>query len=260
MHTRQKLSVVLIAKDAAELLPECLTSVSWADEIILLDSGSSDGTRALAQKLGAKVFENADWQGFGQQRQRAQRHASGDYILMIDADERVTPALRQSIEQCLRQPEDNAVYRIGRRNLFLGRFMRHSGWYPDRVNRLYQADKYQYNDDWVHESLNTNGARIIDLKGDLLHLTCRDFFAFQRKQTNYAQAWAKQRHQQGKRCSFFSIISHTLGAFFKTWILRAGFLDGKQGLILAGVNAQYTFNKYAALWAFSHQLQKSEPL
>lgn len=260
MSAKKRLSVVLIAKNEASLLEACLTSVNWADEIVLLDSGSSDGTQALARELGAKVFEHTDWQGFGKQRQRAQDYASGDYILMIDADERVTPELRQSIEQCLNAPEENTVYRLGRRNLFLGRFMRHSGWYPDRVNRLYQADKYRYNDDLVHESLKIDGAKIVDLKGDLLHLTCRDFFAFQHKQTNYAEAWAKQRHQQGKRCSFLSIISHTLGAFFKTWILRAGFLDGKQGLILAGVNAQYTFNKYAALWAFSHSMQKSEPL
>ncbi|WP_337065192.1 glycosyltransferase family 2 protein [Rouxiella badensis] len=260
MSAQKRLSVVLIAKNEASLLEDCLKSVSWADEIVLLDSGSSDDTPSLARHLGAKVFENKDWQGFGKQRQIAQDHATGDYILMIDADERVSPELRQSIEACLQQPDANKVYRLGRRNLFLGRFMRHSGWYPDRVNRLYKADKYRYNDDLVHESLNVQGAEIVDLKGDLLHLTCRDFFAFQRKQMNYAEAWAKQRFEQGKRCSYFSIISHTLGTFFKTWILRAGFLDGKQGLILASVNAQYTFNKYAALWAFSHQLQKSEPL
>ena len=199
--------------------------------------------------------QNTDWPGFGKQRQRAQSHATGDYILMIDADERVTPELRQSIENVLNTPQENTVYSLGRSNLFLGRFMRHSGWYPDRVNRLYPST-FSYNDDLVHESLNTGSAAVVPLPGDLQHLTCRDLFAFQRKQLSYAQAWAEQRHQQGRKCSFFSIISHTLGAFMKTWILRAGFLDGKQGLILAGVNAQYTFNKYAALWALSHQLQK----
>jgi len=176
---------------------------------------------------------------------------------MIDADERVTPELRQSIEQVLQAPQANAVYSCGRRNLFLGRFMRHSGWYPDRVTRLYAREQYQYNDDLVHESLNSGNAPVLPLAGDLQHLTCRDFFAFQRKQLGYAEAWAQQRHQAGKRCSYFSILSHTAGAFFKTWILRAGFLDGKQGLLLAVVNAQYTFNKYAALWALSHPLSAS---
>ncbi len=144
-----------------------------------------------------------------------------------------------------------AVYSIARRNLFLGRFMRHSGWYPDRVMRLYASQRYRYNDNLVHESLNIGGAKVIPLRGDLLHLTCRDFFAsFQRKQLNYAAAWAQERHRRGKRrCGYLSILTHTLGAFVKTLLLRGGVLDGKQGLLLAVVNAQYTFNKYTELWA-----------
>ncbi|CAI2017267.1 putative glycosyl transferase [Serratia fonticola] len=249
MSHRNSLSVVMIAKNEAELLSKCLQSVAWADEIIVLDSGSTDGSVALAESLGAKVFTHTDWQGFGKQRQKAQSYATQDYVLMIDADERVTPELRHSIEQVLAKADDNVVYSLGRRNLFLGRFMRHSGWYPDRVNRLYANQRYRYNDDLVHESLNTGGAKVVPLQGDLLHLTCRDFFAFQRKQLHYAEQWAIQRHQAGKRCGYLSILTHTLGAFCKTWLLRAGFLDGKQGLLLAVVNAQYTFNKYAALWA-----------
>lgn len=249
MTTRQRLSVVMIVKNEAALLPDCLASVSWADEIILLDSGSQDATSDVAQQYGAKVFHSQDWPGYGRQRQRAQNHASGDMILMIDADERVTPALRAEIEQVLEAaPQPNNVYSLGRLNLFLGRFMRHSGWYPDRVVRLYPR-AYSYNDHQVHESLETQQAQVVPLKGDLQHLTCRDFCAFQRKQLAYAEAWAQQRHQQGKRCGVFSVFSHTLGAFCKTLLLRAGFLDGKQGWLLAVVNAQYTFNKYAALWA-----------
>jgi (heptosyl)LPS beta-1,4-glucosyltransferase len=249
MSARKSLSVVIIAKNEAGLLPDCLRSVAWADEIVMLDSGSQDDSVAVAESLGAKVFTHVDWQGFGKQRQRAQSYASHDYILMIDADERVTPELRQSIEQTLTAPDDNQVYSCARRNLFLGRFMRHSGWYPDRVNRLYANQRYRYNDNLVHESLTINGAKVVPLNGDLLHLTCRDFFDFQRKQLRYAEEWANQRHQAGKRCGYLSILTHTLGAFCKTWLLRAGFLDGKQGLLLAVVNAQYTFNKYAALWA-----------
>ncbi len=147
MSHRNSLSVVMIAKNEAELLSECLQSVAWADEIIMLDSGSSDGSVALAESLGAKVFTHTDWQGFGKQRQKAQSYATQDYVLMIDADERVTPELRHSIEQVLANADDNVVYSLGRRNLFLGRFMRHSGWYPDRVNRLYANQRYRYNDD-----------------------------------------------------------------------------------------------------------------
>ncbi|KAA1194800.1 glycosyltransferase family 2 protein [Photorhabdus heterorhabditis] len=248
MSKRKRLSVVMITKNSADLITDCLASVSWADEIIVLDSGSSDDTCQIAQTMGAKIFSNTEWPGFGRQRQLAQQYASGDYIFMIDTDERVTPELRASIEQVLTHADNNKVYSCARRNLFLGRFMKHSGWYPDRVLRLYARDRYQYNDNQVHESLETHKAPVVILKGDLLHLTCRDLMEFQGKQLNYAKAWAKQRHGQGKLCSYFSIFSHTFGAFFKTWLLRAGFLDGKQGLILAIVNAQYTFNKYVALW------------
>ncbi|WP_036770050.1 glycosyltransferase family 2 protein [Photorhabdus australis] len=248
MSKRKRLSVVMITQNSADLIRDCLDSVSWADEIIVLDSGSSDDTCQIAQAMGAKIFSNTNWPGFGRQRQLAQQYASGDYIFMIDTDERVTPELRASIKQVLNHADNNKVYSCARRNLFLGRFMKHSGWYPDRVLRLYARDRYQYNDNQVHESLETHGVPVVILKGDLLHLTCRDLMEFQRKQLNYAKAWAKQRHEQGKQCSYFSIFSHTFGAFVKTWLLRAGFLDGKQGLILAIVNAQYTFNKYVALW------------
>ncbi|EXU76354.1 glycosyltransferase family 2 protein [Erwinia mallotivora] len=256
MTTRHPLSVVLIARDAADLLPECLASVSWADEIILLDSGSSDGTPQIAARHGAKVYHSAEWQGYGKQRQLAQSYASHPVILMIDSDERVTPQLRSAIETVLEQPLSNTVYSLSRRNLFLGRFMRHSGWYPDRVVRLYPAT-FHYNDHQVHESLDARGATVTALRGDLLHLTCRDFSAFQWKQFAYAEAWAKQRYHQGKGCSIASVFAHTLGAFFKTLILRAGFLDGKQGWLLAVVNAQYTFNKYTALWALHNASHSS---
>ncbi|MFP1743600.1 glycosyltransferase family 2 protein [Lonsdalea quercina] len=247
-----RLSVVLISRNEAELLPDCLASVSWADEIIVLDSGSSDDTQAIARQYGAQVFQHHDWPGFGRQRQRAQSYASGDYIFMIDCDERVTPELKLAIEQVLAAPDGKTVYRCARRNLFLGRFMRHSGWYPDEVIRLY-PHHYRYNDNAVHESLDYGDARVVSLAGDLEHLTCRDFFAFQQKQFDYATSWAQSRFEAGKRCSYLSILTHTLGAFAKTWLLRAGFLDGKRGLLLAIVNAQYTFNKYTGLWALNNQ-------
>ncbi|WP_312627961.1 glycosyltransferase family 2 protein [Scandinavium sp.] len=251
-----RLSVVMIAKNAADLLPECLASVQWADEIVLLDSGSDDSTVELAKNLGAKVHVNTDWQGYGIQRQRAQALATGDYVLMIDTDERVTPELEQALRQALSAPEPGAVYSIARRNYFLGRFMRHSGWYPDRVLRLYEREKWQYNDNQVHESLECRGAKVVELKGDLKHLTCRDFADFQRKQLAYATAWAQERHQKGKTTSLAGIFSHTVGAFVKTLILRAGFLDGAQGWLLAMVNAQYTFNKYTELWALARGFSK----
>lgn len=254
MFPKKRLSVVLITCNEAELLPDCLASVNWADEIVVLDAGSQDETRRIALQAGARVFTTIDWSGFGIQRQRAQKYASGDYILMLDADERVTPQLHQAIMTVLQQPALGTVYSCRRRNLFLGRFMRHSGWYPDRVVRLYARKKYRYNTMPVHEAVDTRDAKIIALQGDLLHLTCRDISIFQRKLLLYAEAWALERFHQGKTCNFFDVISHTYGAFLKTWLFNAGFLDGKQGWLLAMSNAQYTFNKYSALWARNHSI------
>lgn len=255
-----RISVVMIAKNSADVLPDCLASVAWADEVVLLDSGSIDNTVEIALQAGVKVFIDEDWKGYGIQRQRAQSYASGDYILMIDTDERITKELAASLKTVLAAPQPDVVYSIARRNLFLGRFMRHSGWYPDRVTRLYARERYSYNGNQVHESLETAGAKVIPLEGDLLHLTCRDFSSFQRKQLNYATVWANERHQQGKKVSLAGIFSHTLGAFCKTLLLRAGFLDGKQGWLLAVVNAQYTFNKYTELWALNHGYTEKEHL
>lgn len=256
MLERQKLSVVIITKNAAEVLSECLASVMWADEIILLDYSSQDKTQQIAHQYGAKVFNTENWLGYGKQRQLAQDHANYDMILMVDADERVTLELRVSIEKVLSQPaKKNIVYSVNRRNFFLGRFMRHSGWYPDRVFRLYPRS-YRYNDNLVHESLNVQNARTIRLTGELLHITCDNFIDFQKKQLSYAEAWAKQHYKKGKNCTIFSIFIHTLGAFFKTLVLRAGFLDGHRGWLLATVNTHYTFSKYTALWAINQTKKK----
>ena len=193
-----RLSVVMIAKNAADLLPDCLASVSWADEIVLLDSGSSDNTVELARSMGVQVHVNRDWQGYGIQRQRAQDYATCDYVLMIDTDERVTPELAQSIRSVLAAPQTGAIYSIARRNYFLGRFMRHSGWYPDRVMRLYERGRYRYNDNLVHESLDARGAPVIELAGDLLHLTCRDFSGFQQKQLAAGAPSERQKDLAGR--------------------------------------------------------------
>ncbi|MER3382682.1 glycosyltransferase family 2 protein [Pectobacterium aroidearum] len=252
---KKNLSVIIITKNESELIEECLQSASWADEVIIVDSGSTDSTVEIARQYGAKVYQHNDWPGYGKQRQRAQSYASGDYVFFIDADERVTPELRQSIESVLfdSNRDDKTVYSCARRNFFLGRFMKHSGWYPDKVIRFYSNQHYQYNDNSVHESLNYGDATIQHLSGDLKHLTCRDFSVFQEKQLRYASAWAKERYGKGKPCHYIEIFTHTLFAFLKAWLFRAGFLDGKQGLLLAFVNAQYTFNKYTELWSLNNK-------
>lgn len=255
MYLKKSLSVVLITKNEEKILPGCLESVIWADEIIILDSNSHDSTCQIGAQLGAKVFHSMNWNGFGEQRRKAQSYASSDYILMLDADERVTIPLRHAIEKVLKKPEPNTVYGCKRYSLFINRFMRKSGWYPDLVVRLYDRELYHYNTLTVHESLETNGSKIVPLCGYLQHLTCIDFTVFQRKQLEYAEAWAIEKHRLGQKCSFFSIIKHTYSAFLKTWLLKAGILEGKHGWMLSIANSQYTFNKYAFLWALNNPIK-----
>ena len=249
VETRLTISVVLIAKNNEATLPACLDSVQWADEIILLDSGSTDRTIAIAEEHGAKVFIDTNWHGYGRQRQKAQQFASCDYIFMIDTDEQVTEELKTNIKNILSQTkQSNTIYSCARRNWFIGRYMMHCGWYPDRVIRLYLNDERTYNDNLVHEAVDTTGAAIINLNGDILHETCTNYIVFQRKQLVYAQNWAEERHKKGKKVGLSSALGHALGAFIKTYFIRKGFLAGSHGLLLSVIITQYTFNKYAELW------------
>lgn len=241
------ISAVLIVKNEAQHLRQCLETLTWADEIVVLDSGSQDATCAIAAEFGAKVSVNADWQGFGVQRQRAEALASNDWILMIDADERVTPALKESILAAIKAPP--AVYSISRLSWCFGRFIRHSGWYPDRVLRLYPRGQASYNAALVHEKLIVpEGLSVTPLAGDLEHYTYRDLRHYLEKSAHYADAWAEQRAAQGKRGSLGRGITHGIACFLKMYLLKAGFLDGRQGLLLALLSAHSTFCKYADLW------------
>ncbi|SET38739.1 glycosyltransferase family 2 protein [Thorsellia anophelis] len=246
---RLTLSILIITKNEAELISDCLLSCQFADEIILLDSGSIDSTPEIAKELGAKVYIDKEWEGFGKQRQKIQNYATCDLVLMIDADERISSELQSEIKCILNGGLPvNEVYAIPRLNFFLGRYMKYSGWFPDYVIRLYSREHFRYKDDLVHESLNFGDAKVKKLKGYFTHLTCRDLFQFQKKQLHYAQIWASERAIAHKRCNYSSIWIHTIAAFFKTYFIKCGFLDGKQGLLLSFVNANYTFNKYTILW------------
>ncbi|MFG6668116.1 glycosyltransferase family 2 protein [Halomonas sp. HNIBRBA4712] len=241
------ISAVLIVKNEAHHLRACLETLTFADEIVVLDAGSSDETLMIAREFTDNVSVNADWQGFGVQRQRAEALAHGEWILMIDADERVTDELRQSILAAVeRRP---AVYRLARLSWCFGRFIRHSGWYPDRVERLYPRGRASYNAALVHEKLVVpDTLETLPLEGDLLHYTYRDVRHYLEKSAHYADAWAEQRAARGKTASIGQGVVHALGCFLKMYVLKAGFRDGGQGLLLAILSAHSTFNKYAALW------------
>ncbi|MDP8079625.1 glycosyltransferase family 2 protein [Phocoenobacter skyensis] len=245
------ISVAMIVKNEQQDLAQCLDTVKdWVDEIIILDSGSTDNTAQIASDYGAKFYTNTDWQGFGKQRQIAQKYVTSDYVFWIDADEQVTPELKQSIIQAVKDDKPNTVYKIGRLSEVFGREIRHSGWYPDYVVRLYKTDFAQYGDELVHEKVHyPENTTIIKLKGDLLHYTYKNINHYLVKSASYAKAWADQREQSGKKASLFQAITHSLGSFIKMYLLRGGFLDGKQGFALAILSSISVFSKYADLWA-----------
>jgi len=241
------ISAVLIVKNEAKKLSDCLKSLAWTDEIIVLDSGSSDNTLAIAKEFSAKVFINTDWQGFGVQRERAASFASGDWIFMIDADERVTPELQQSILTAVQQPP--AIWFVNRLCWCFGRFIKHSGMHPDWVPRLYPRNRAIYDATRVHERL-VNNQKLAEKKlaGNLLHYLYDSIRHQQQKAAHYAEEWALQRAQAGRKTSLTSASLHAFACFLRMYIFRLGFLDGKQGFLLALLLSQSTFAKYAELW------------
>lgn len=258
--TRKAVSAVIIAKNAANDLPACLDSIRWVDEIVLVDSGSDDETIAIAESYGAKVFQHTDWPGYGPQRQRAQKHASHEWIFMIDVDERVTPELRASIEALLEAPDPDKVYCFDRVSDFFGRLIHSSGWYPDWVERLYHTAHFAYDDAQVHERVRCTESQKARLSGELLHYTTSSYDAFMKKSLRYAQDWSNERYQRGKRTSAPGVFVRSLGTFLVKYLLRRGFTEGTHGLMLAGVSAVYTFHKYAALWVLQQKEQQSKSL
>jgi (heptosyl)LPS beta-1,4-glucosyltransferase len=244
-----RLTVALITKNEADNIEACLESVSWADEIVIVDSGSTDGTLEIAARYTDRIFIETDWPGFGPQRHRAQAQASGDWIFALDADERVTPALKKEIGEVLRKDDRQAVYACPRLTWAFGAFIRHSGWYPDYVFRLYPAENAWFDDAPVHEKLEIKpdlSRRY--LKGNLLHYTFKDLTQWTTKAAGYAGDWAKHKAQGGKKTRFSACFIHSLAYFIKAYVLRFGFLDGKAGLLLATSGAYYRFLKYAELW------------
>ena len=241
---RAPLSVVLIAQNAAHQLDACLASASFAEEIVLVDSGSTDATRQVAQKHGARVVAK-DWLGFGRQKQFAVEQARHDWVLCLDADERVSPELRASIERALAAPVA-PVYRMARCNRFLGRWLRHGEGYPDWSPRLFERRSARWSDDVVHEKVLyavTPGT----LAGDLLHESAEDLARYLDKQNRYTTLAAEQLYERGRSAGAFSLIASPLVRFFKFYVLRLGFLDGVAGLVHISIGCMNSYLKYAKL-------------
>jgi len=244
----------MIVKDEADSLAACLEKVLWADGVIVLDSGSSDNTLEVARQFTDKVFVAEDWQGYGIQRQRAQEKATCDWVLMVDADEHVTPELSVEIQGIVKANDQSCAYAMPILPWCFGRFIRHGGWYPAPKVRLYPRSRARYGDERVHEKLYFDeGLTTKKLKGDLLHFTYRDMEHYLVKSAHYAAEWAEQRKMDNRSASLTQGVIHGLGCFLKMYLFKAGFLDGRQGLLLAILSAHSTFVKYADLWSRNQQ-------
>ena len=240
-----RLSVVLITKNEALNIRDCLESVRWADEIIVVDSGSSDGTLEIAREFTPHVHVYADWPGFGPQKNRALDHATGEWIFSIDADERVTPELRAELETAMQSGRADGFI-LPRLSQFCGTFIHHCGWYPDYVLRLFRRDKGRFSESLVHESVILLG-NTAKLKQPLLHYSYRDQADVTRKIEQYSTAAAKQMHEKGKPAGPFDAPVRAAWAFIRTYCLRLGILDGAAGWRIAAMNATTTYRKYRLL-------------
>jgi len=256
-HSLASLSVTVITHNEAHNMEACLRSVSFADQVVVLDSGSTDDTVRIARSLGAEVSLSPDWQGFGIQKNRALALATSDWVLSLDADERVTPELQLEILACLRTPAFD-VYSFPRLSSYCGQYMRHSGWYPDRVTRLFRRTAARFSDDLVHEKILTDRPTGL-LRSHLLHESFRNFEAVLDKANRYSTAGAQTLQKKGRTASVGKAIGHGLWAFIRTYFLRLGFLDGRMGLVLAISNAEGTYYRYLKLWLLQRE-RKGAPV
>jgi len=238
------LSVVLITQNAAAQLPDCLASVAFADEVVVVDSGSSDGTAEVAARYGARVVMK-EWLGFGRQKQFAVEQASHEWVLCLDADERVSPELAASLVRELEEPSAQ-VYRMARRNRFLGRWLRHGEGYPDWSPRLFDRRHARWSDDTVHEKV-LYAVSPGTLEGDLLHESAESLGRYLDKQNRYSTLAAQELHRLGRRAGLLELAFSPLVRFVKFYFFRLGCLDGLPGLMHISVGCMNSFLKYAKL-------------
>ncbi len=239
------ISIVIITKNEAHAIADCLQSVAWADEIIVVDSGSSDDTIKICKKFGAKVSITDNWPGFGEQKNRALALATKSWVLSLDADERVTPELQKEILEVIKG-NAKASYRMPRSSSYCGQFIRHSGWSPDYVTRLFRRGHAKFSNDLVHERLISEEATLT-LTSPLLHISYINLDEVLDKINRYSTAGAAMSFSSGKTATLGTAIRHGIWAFIRTYFIRLGFLDGKMGFILAVSNAETTYYRYLKL-------------
>jgi glycosyltransferase involved in cell wall biosynthesis len=241
---RATLSVIIAVKDEERNIAACVRSASFADEVLVLDSGSSDRTVELAEAAGARVLRT-DWPGYGPQQRRGIAAASGEWVLSLDADERISPELQREIIAAIGTGTHDG-YWLPRLSELCGRFIHHGGWRPDYTLRLGRRAKSDFTTHFLHAHMTVQGSTA-KLAQHLVHYSYRDLADMLEKLNRYSSGHARDMAERGKGASLGSAVAHGLWAFVRTYVLRAGFLDGGHGFILAVYNAEYTYYKYLKL-------------
>jgi len=244
------LSVVIITKNEAGRLPTCLASVAFADEIIVIDSGSTDGTVDLAKQWGARVLVTTDWPGFGLQKQRGLDMATHDWVLTIDADEWLDDQLALAVTKAVKDvgdTSDHASYEVKRISAFCGQWMHHGSWGNDFAVRLFKRGSAKFSSDLVHERLISN-SKPLRLQGALLHNSITSVHDGLDKLNRYTTGRALDQHQSGKRGGLGKAVTHGMWAFVRSYFIRRGILDGRLGFALAVLDAHNSYYRYVKLW------------
>lgn len=238
-------SVAIIAKDEEANIEDALKSVSDAQEIVVVDAFSTDGTIEICRKYTDRIFQH-EWQGYARQKQIAVDHCTLPWVLILDADERVTPELKKEIADLLPETDYDGFY-IPRKNYFLGKWIKHGGWWPDYTLRLFKKEKGRLEPREVHERVVVDGS-VGYLRNPLVHYTYWSMSDFIKRMENYSTLSSLEIKKEGKRAGIFSLTIRPVGTFIKMYFLRGGFLDGKRGFILSILYSFYTFLKYAKTW------------
>ncbi len=248
-----ELSVAVIALDEEERLRACLESVAWADEVVVVDSGSSDKTVAIAREFTDRVLFHA-WEGYGAQKNFAVAQCRGDWILSLDADERVSDALRAEIDSVLAAAPAEVGFRIPRQNFFQGVWVRHGGWYPDLQLRLFRRGRGAFTGSAVHESVRVDGP-VGRLRAPFVHQSYRGIADFVARANRYSELAARELAGSGRGGSLADLLLRPGWRFLSMYVLRAGFLDGWRGLVLAVLYAHYVFLRAAKV----RELRQTRP-
>lgn len=240
------ISAVLITRDEERDLPDALRSLEFCDDLVVVDAGSLDRTRELAAAAGARVIVNAPWPGFVAQRNLALQAARHDWVLALDADERVTPALRAEIVDLVARGYACAGYRMPRVAYYLGAWIRATDWYPDAQVRLFDRRRGRWSGGLVHESVRVDGP-LGRLRGEIEHFPYADVSEHLQRIDRYTTLWARQAYDAGARCGLPRALLAARWAFVRNYVLRRGFVLGRAGLTVSSLNAHYTFVKLLKL-------------